>query len=232
MSRHPDVPSVFTSVTAAGRGWADLHVSVAALLTAAHSLNVSLSPVLDDELSALAHVDQHYLRPDTYAAADAVLIDARADIALAQAWDGGLVAAVDGVRFVVPVRSIDARPNPKYFARKKGVTWLNMISDQRIGLAGRVISGTPKDTLHFMDLVAGSGCPTSAAPGGHCGTSTRAAQRAGLIGPAAAVARSPRPGRGITGRTSLAVLSSRPLRRVRHPSETVRRRRVGWRLLS
>ena len=28
-----------------------------------------------------------------------------------------------------------------------------MISDQWIGLAGRVISGTPKDTLHFVDLV-------------------------------------------------------------------------------
>ncbi|MGH3193346.1 MAG: Tn3 family transposase, partial [Streptosporangiaceae bacterium] len=65
----------------------------------------------------------------------------------------GMVAAVDGVRFVVPVRSIDARPSPEYFARKKGVTWLNMINDQRIGLAGRVVSGTAKDTLHFVDLV-------------------------------------------------------------------------------
>lgn len=92
---------------------ADLHVSVAALLTA-HSLNVGLSPVIDNEIPALtrgrlAHVDQHYLRPDTYAAANAVLIDAQAGISLAQAWGGGLVAAVDGVRFVVPVRSIDAR---------------------------------------------------------------------------------------------------------------------------
>ena len=47
---------------------------------------------------------------------------------------------------VVPVRTADARPNPKYFARKRGVTWLNMISDQAVGLAGKVISGTPKDT--------------------------------------------------------------------------------------
>lgn len=101
----------------------------------------------------LAHVDQHYLRPDTYIAANAVLIDTQAGIGLAQAWGGGMVAAVDGVRFVVPVRSIDARPSPKYFARKKGVTWLNMISDQRIGLAGRVVSGAAKDTLHFVDLI-------------------------------------------------------------------------------
>lgn len=64
-----------------------------------------------------------------------------------------MVAAVDGIRLVVPVRGVDARPNPKYFARKKGVTWLNLISDQRVGLAGKVVSGTPKDTLHFVDLV-------------------------------------------------------------------------------
>lgn len=28
-----------------------------------------------------------------------------------------------------------------------------MISDQRVGLGGKVVSGTPKDTLHFVDLV-------------------------------------------------------------------------------
>jgi TnpA family transposase len=157
MSWHPRFPAAFTPVTGGTSRLADLDVSVAALLTA-HSLNVGLSPVIDNGIPALtrgrlAHVDQHYLRPDTYTAANAVLIAAQAGIGLARAWGGGQVAAVDGVRFVVPVRSIDARPSPKYFARKKGVTWLNMISDQRIGLAGRVVSGAAKDTLHFVDLV-------------------------------------------------------------------------------
>ena len=36
---------------------------------------------------------------------------------LAQAW-GGLVTAVQGIRFVVPVHSIDARPNLKHFGRR------------------------------------------------------------------------------------------------------------------
>jgi TnpA family transposase len=98
-------------------------------------------------------LDQHYLRPENYAAANAVFIEAQAAIGLAQTWGGGMVAAVDGMRFVVPVRTVDARPNPKYFARKRGVTWLNMISDQAVGLAGKVISGTPRDTLHVVDLV-------------------------------------------------------------------------------
>ena len=33
-------------------------------------------------------------------------------IPLAQAWGGGLVASVDGMRFVVPVPSVYARPIP------------------------------------------------------------------------------------------------------------------------
>jgi TnpA family transposase len=157
MSWRPQFPAAFTSVTGGASRLADLHVSVAALLTA-HSLNVGLSPVIDAGVPALtrgrlSHVDQHYLRPDTYAEANAALIDAQAGIPLAQVWGGGMVAAVDGVRFVVPVRSIDARANPKYFAREKGVTWLIMINDQRVGLAGRVVSGAAKDTLHFVDLV-------------------------------------------------------------------------------
>jgi TnpA family transposase len=90
---------------------------------------------------------------ETYALANTPLIEAQADIELAQAWGGGMVAAVDGMRFVVPVKTIHARPNPKYFSRGKGSTWLNLVNDQSAGLAGMVVSGTPKDSLHFIDLL-------------------------------------------------------------------------------
>ncbi len=156
MTWHPAFAEAFTAVSGATTQLADLPTSVAALLTA-HSLNVGLSPVTTDapalRRDRLTHVDQHYLRPENYAAANAVLIHAQAEIPLAQTWGGGLVAAADGMRFVVPVRSADARPNPKYFGRKRGATWLNAISDQQIGLAGQVVSGTPKDTLHMVDLI-------------------------------------------------------------------------------
>jgi TnpA family transposase len=68
-------------------------------------------------------------------------------------WGGGLVAAVDGTRFVVPVRSLHARPNPKYFGRRKGATWLNLINDQGAGTAGMVVSGTARDSLNAVDLL-------------------------------------------------------------------------------
>ena len=156
MAWHPGFAQAFTSVTSAPTRLSNLHISIAALLSA-HAMNVGLSPVTSATAALtrdrLAHVDQHYLRPENYAGANAVLIDAQAGIDLAQAWGGGLLAAVDGIRFVVPVRSVDARPNPKYFARRRGVTWLNMISDQAVGLAGKVVSGTPRDTLHLVNLV-------------------------------------------------------------------------------
>ncbi|MFI5541779.1 transposase [Nocardia sp. NPDC051900] len=103
--------------------------------------------------SRIGHVYQNYVRAETHAGANAALIDAQAGIGTAQLWGGGLVAAVDGTRFVVPVRSIDARANPKYFGRRKGSTLLNMINDQGVGLAGMVLSGTPRDSLYAVDLM-------------------------------------------------------------------------------
>ncbi|WUI86957.1 transposase [Nocardia puris] len=99
----------------------------------------------------LRHVDQHYIRSDTMAAANTVLVNAQAGVALAQLWGGGLVASVDGMRFVVPVRTIHARANRKYFGPKKGATW--PVNDQAAGLNGMVVSGTPRDSLNALDVV-------------------------------------------------------------------------------
>jgi TnpA family transposase len=156
MGWEPGFLAAFTSASGGQSRLEDLHVTVAATLTA-HALNVGYSPVISGAQpltrARISHVDQNYLRAENYAAANAPLIAGQAGVGLAQAWGGGLVAAVDGIRFVVPVRGIDARPNPKYFGRRRGATWLNMISDQAAGLAGLVLSGTPKDTLHLIDLI-------------------------------------------------------------------------------
>ena len=70
----------------------------------AHALNVGYVPVISEGVPALTrgrinHVDQNYLRPENYTAANAVLIAAQDTIALAQLWGGGLVAGIDGMRF-------------------------------------------------------------------------------------------------------------------------------------
>jgi hypothetical protein len=111
----------------------DLAISVAAVLVA-EGCNLGFSPVVKSGHPALSrdrlsHVAQNYLRTDTLAAANARLIQAQAGIDTAQLWGGGLVASVDGLRFVVPVRTLDTGPNPRYFGQRRGVTWLNAIND-------------------------------------------------------------------------------------------------------
>ena len=80
---------------------------------------------------------------------------ARPGSPLAQAWGGGLVAAVDGMRFVVPVPAAFARPNRKFFGSKRGMTWLNAINDQGMGRGAKVVSGTVRDSLHMVDVIFG-----------------------------------------------------------------------------
>ncbi|MER0484661.1 Tn3 family transposase [Streptomyces sp. Edi2] len=71
----------------------------------------------------LVHADQYYLRAETIAAANARLIAAQAEVPIVKFWGNGLLASVDGLRFVVPVRTIRAAPSPKYFGFKRGITW-------------------------------------------------------------------------------------------------------------
>lgn len=157
MSWQPGFTEAFTHASGNPARVADLGLSVAAVLCA-HAMNVGFGPVTSPGVEALTrdrlhHVDQSYIRFDTLAAANVTLIEAQARIPLAQVWGGGLVASVDGLRFVVPVRTIHARPNAKYFGRGRGITWLNMINDQAAGLAAQVLSGTPRDSLHAVDVV-------------------------------------------------------------------------------
>jgi TnpA family transposase len=68
-------------------------------------------------------------------------------------WGGGDVASADGMRFVVPVRTIHAGPNPKYFNRGRGVTWYNLLSDQATGLNAITVPGTLRDSLVLVSVV-------------------------------------------------------------------------------
>jgi TnpA family transposase len=158
MSWYPEFAAAYTHISGGGsRGMADLDITLSAILTA-QSLNVGWKPVISPGVDALtrariSHVHQNYVRAENHARANAPLLAGQAGVATVAAWGGGLVAAVDGTRFVVPVRSIDARANPKYFGRKKGVTYLNLINDQAMELSRLVLSGTPRDSLHSVDLM-------------------------------------------------------------------------------
>ena len=61
------------------------------------------------------------------------------------------VASADGMRFVTPVRTINAGPNRKYFGNNRGITWYNFVSDQYSGFHGIVIPGTLRDSIFVLE---------------------------------------------------------------------------------
>ena len=63
------------------------------------------------------------------------------------------MASADGLRFVVPVRTVHAGPNPKYFGMGHGVTYYNLVSNQFTGLNGIVVPGTLRDSLVLLAVV-------------------------------------------------------------------------------
>ena len=81
------------------------------------------------------------------------LVAAHNRIPLTRAWGGGEVASADGLRFTVPVRTIHAGPNPRYFGRERGVTWYNLVSDRFSGLNAVTVPGTLRDSLHLLAVV-------------------------------------------------------------------------------
>jgi hypothetical protein len=129
----------FTHISEPTARATDLHISLCAVLMA-EACNTGVEPLIRDDVPALKRdrlswVEQNYFRDDTITAANIKLVSAQSHLALASMWGGGEVASVDGMRFVVPVRSVHAGPNPKYSGAGRGVTWYNLQSNQFSGCA-------------------------------------------------------------------------------------------------
>lgn len=147
----------FTHISEGGSRAADLSLSICAVLVA-EACNIGLEPLVQAEIPALtrdrlAWVQQNYMRHETLARANARLVAAQASIPIAKAWGGGEVASADGMRFVVPVRTINAGGSPKHFPRERGLTWYNGISDQNMGFNALVIPGALRDAPYLLNLL-------------------------------------------------------------------------------
>lgn len=124
----------------------------------ADACNTGREPFVREDIPALKRdrlvwVDQNYIRNETIMAVNAILVSAQNQIPLAKKWGGGDIASADGMRFVVPVRTVHAAPNPKYFKSGRGVTWYNLISNQRTGLNAVTVPGTLRDSLILLGVV-------------------------------------------------------------------------------
>lgn len=147
----------FTHVSERTARASDLNISLCAVLLS-EACNTGLEPLIRSDTPALKRdrlswVDQNYIRDDTLTAANSMLVAAQSRIKLANLWGGGEVASADGIRFVVPVRTVHAGPNPKYFGIGRGVTWYNLMSDQFSGLNDITVPGTLRDSLVLLAVV-------------------------------------------------------------------------------
>jgi TnpA family transposase len=147
----------FTHVTERNARADNMVTSLCAVLLGG-ACNTGLEPLIRSDNQALRRdrlswVSQNYLRDDTLSAANAILVAAQSQLELAQIWGGGEVASADGMRFVVPVRTVHAGPNPKYFGPGRGVTWYNLISDPFSGLNAIPVPGTLRDSLVLLAVV-------------------------------------------------------------------------------
>lgn len=148
----------FTHVSEGRSRVDDLTTSVCGALVA-EACNIGIEPVARPDVPALTRgrlgwVTQNFLRAETIHPANGKLVEAQTRITLAQKWGGGDVASADGIRFVVPVRSLHAGPNQKYFGGRRisrGVTYYNFDSDQFAGFKGIVIPGTIRDSVYILE---------------------------------------------------------------------------------
>jgi len=125
-------------------------------LLVSEACNVGLTPVADETYPPLSRarlnwVAHNYLRSATHAAANGRLAGYHTPLPLAQAWGGGEMASADGMRFVIPVATIHAAYNPRYFGRQRGSTLYSWMADTYTVFAQKLIPGTQRDSLHVLD---------------------------------------------------------------------------------
>lgn len=159
ISTHTGFADLFTHISEKGSRIEDFTTSICAALLS-EACNLGIEPLVRNDIPALRRsrlvwILQNYFRHETLINANNCLVAAQNKIWLAHAWGGGYVASADGLRFVVPVRSLQAGPNPKYYAQGNGITYYNLVSDQFTGIGAATVTGTLRDSLVLLGVVLG-----------------------------------------------------------------------------
>jgi len=146
----------YTPISGSTARVSGLEQSLSALLVS-EACNVGLTPVVDENHPALSRdrlnwIAHNYLRSATHAAANTRLVDYHANLPLARDdWGGGEMASADGMRFVIPVSTVHAGYNPRYFGRQRGSTLYTWMADTHGTFHQTLIPGTQRDSIYALD---------------------------------------------------------------------------------
>jgi hypothetical protein len=157
MGWHPELTAAYTHIAGGGARMADLPITLSAVLTA-QALNIGWTPVISPRGAGVDPGAEQPRLPELRAGRDTRCRERGTDRRAGRRRHRRGVGRGPGRRSGRhPLRRAGplhhARPNPKYFGRRKGATYLNMVNDQGVEVAGMVLSGTPRDSLHAIDLM-------------------------------------------------------------------------------
>jgi TnpA family transposase len=150
----------FTHISQNNSRIKDFDISICAVLIA-NACNIGIEPLVQPGIPALEYdcltwVERNYFRRETLIKANTVLIEYLSKLAIVKSWGNGNIASADGLRHIVPLKTIYAAPNPHYFGLGRGLTSYKLISDIFGGLNRLVITGTLRDSLYLLELVLGN----------------------------------------------------------------------------
>jgi hypothetical protein len=148
----------FTHISSASRARVEDFPSTLCAVLVAHACKLPIAAVAQPGIPALERdrllwVQQHYLRPETITRATARLVALGKHIPLSTVWGGEEVARADGLRFVVPVRTLNAGPNSKYVTAARGITVRTYTLNHVFGFNAELVPGTVRDALDILDIL-------------------------------------------------------------------------------
>jgi TnpA family transposase len=92
-----------------------------------------------------------YIREATLRGAYSSMVDFHHALPLSKAWGSGMLSSSDGQRFPVSGKARIAKPLPRYFAHREGVTFYTWSSDQLSQYGTKVASTTIRDSTYVLD---------------------------------------------------------------------------------
>ncbi|MFK7983978.1 MAG: Tn3 family transposase [Saprospiraceae bacterium] len=154
VNRWTNFDKQFLHLTGHEKKVSNFDTSLSAVLLS-EACNIGIEPIQRPSNPVLSKgrldwIKRNYILAENLTKANVKLVDYQYHLPLATHWGGGEVASADGLRFIVPVRAINAKANGKYFKNTKGVTYYNYTSDQFTGLNDIVIPGTDRDSLFLL----------------------------------------------------------------------------------
>lgn len=151
--KRTDGGKAITTPTGQSHRLPDFDVTLSAALVAL-GCNVGIDAVTGNNSplnkKQIAYVADNLLRPACLEALNDHLLAEQATIDVAKAWRGGYLASVAGQRFVAPPTSLEARASAD---GTPYTTWVTMLSDQAMSIAGKVVAGSPRTSLHVLDVL-------------------------------------------------------------------------------